>query len=164
VRVLTSDGVRTDAWVRLSDEAPLAAGADLVVSYSRWTADAAKCAAHTGRIAVCLAPDDDVAEVARHLDRFDLVAIEFPEFADGRGFSQARLLREAYGYRGELRAVGEFLRDQLYFMARCGFDSFELRADQDPGALRAAFTEFSVRYQPAADGAPTIRTLRSSAP
>ena len=82
------------------------------------------------------------------VQRIDLA---FPKFADGRAHSQARLLRERYGYRGELRAVGDVLRDQLFFMARNGFDAFELRADRCLEDALEAFGDFSDSYQPAAD-------------
>ncbi|MGB5063692.1 MAG: DUF934 domain-containing protein, partial [Candidatus Competibacter sp.] len=74
-----------------------------------------------------------------------------PKFSDGRAYSQARLLRERHGYRGEIRAVGDVLRDQLFFMARCGFDAFEPRADRSLEDALAAFGDFSASYQPAAD-------------
>jgi uncharacterized protein (DUF934 family) len=77
--------------------------------------------------------------------------VSFPKFTDGRGFSTARLLRERYRYRGELRAVGDVLRDQLLFLARCGFDAFALRADQDPDAALAAFEDFTEAYQGGTD-------------
>jgi uncharacterized protein (DUF934 family) len=80
-----------------------------------------------------------------------MVAVHFPKFNDGRGYSSARLLRERLGFAGELRAVGDVLRDQLFLLARCGFDSFALRADQDPASALSAFKDFSVRYQAATD-------------
>ncbi len=92
-----------------------------------------------------------VADLAGDLSHWQVVALEFPKFADGRAYSQARLLRERYGYRGEIRAVGDVLRDQLLFMARSGFDAFALRADRALEEALAAFAEFSESYQPAAD-------------
>jgi len=93
----------------------------------------------------------NVADLAEDLSRLKVVALEFPKFADGRAHSQARLLRERYGYQGEIRAVGDILRDQLFFMARNGFDAFELRADRSLEDALDAFGEFSESYQPAAD-------------
>jgi uncharacterized protein (DUF934 family) len=89
--------------------------------------------------------------VATDLVNFELVAVHFPKFTDGRGYSTARLLHERLGWQGELRAMGDVLRDQLFLMARCGFDSFALRDDQDPQAALSAFRDFSVRYQSATD-------------
>ena len=94
-----------------------------------------------------LEPGDDPAALAASLERLTVVAVNFPKFGDGRGYSLARLLRERYGYRGELRAVGQVARDNLYFMAQCGFDAFELRAGEDPQEALAAFNDFSEAYQ-----------------
>jgi uncharacterized protein (DUF934 family) len=93
-----------------------------------------------------LEPADDPARVAPALGQARVVAVNFPKFGDGRGFSIARLLRERYGYKGELRAVGEVGRDHLYSMAQCGFDAFELRAGEDPEEALAAFGDFSDAY------------------
>ena len=160
MRIIKDHSIGTDDWVRLADDAPLPVTGDVIVSYARWSAEVEVLRGRAGRVGICLAPDDDVTDIVAHLARFELVAIDFPTFGDGRGYSQARLLRDAYGFGGELRAVGDVLRDQLDFMARCGFDSFEIRADQDPAQALEAFNEFSVRYQPAADGVPPIWTLR----
>lgn len=90
---------------------------------------------------------DDPAKLAGALERLRTVAVRFPAFGDGRGYSIGRLLRERYGFRGELRAIGAVARDHLYFMAQCGFDAFELRAGEDPKAALAAFNDFSEAYQ-----------------
>ena len=94
-----------------------------------------------------LEPDDDPALVAGALGAARIIALRFPRFGDGRAYSIARLLRERYGYKGELRAVGEVGRDHLYYMAQCGFDAFELRAGEDPQEALAAFGDFSTSYQ-----------------
>ena len=95
--------------------------------------------------------DDDPQALAADLERIPLVAIQFARFNDGRGYSIARLLRQRYGYRGELRAIGDVLRDQLFYMKRVGFDAFALRADQDVDAALHAFADFSETYQAAVD-------------
>ena len=94
-----------------------------------------------------LEPTDDPAAVAERLARLARVEVHFPKFGDGRGFSIGRLLRERYGYKGELRAVGQITRDHLFFLESCGFDAFELRAGEDPHAALAAFDDFSESYQ-----------------
>ena len=96
---------------------------------------------------VVLEPGDDPGALAASLGALKVVAVNFPKFGDGRGYSIARLLRERYGYRGELRAVGQVARDNLYFMAQCGFDAFQLREGEDPRAALAAFDDFSEAYQ-----------------
>src|SRR5947207_3832201 len=96
---------------------------------------------------VRLEPTDDPAAVADRLAHVARVEVHFPKFGDGRGFSIGRLLRERYGYQGELRAVGQLTRDHLFFLESCGFDAFELRDGEDPQAALAAFDDFSEAYQ-----------------
>jgi uncharacterized protein (DUF934 family) len=94
-----------------------------------------------------LEPTDDPASVADRLGQVTRVEVNFPKFGDGRGFSTARLLRERYSYKGELRAVGHITRDHLFFMESVGFDAFELREGEDPYEALAAFDDFSESYQ-----------------
>jgi uncharacterized protein (DUF934 family) len=98
-------------------------------------------------VVIRLEPKDDPAAVAARLAAAARVEINFPKFGDGRGFSLARLLRERYGYQGELRAVGDVFRDQLFYMESCGFDAFELRDGEDATAALPWFDAFSVSYQ-----------------
>jgi len=94
-----------------------------------------------------LEPTDDPAMLAGAVGLARVIAVNFPKFGDGRGYSIARLLRERYGYQGELRAVGEVARDHLHAMAQCGFDAFQLREGEDPQEALAAFGDFSDNYQ-----------------
>jgi len=110
--------------------------------------------------AVSLANTDPVEDLAPHVGRLRLIVLNFPKFSDGRAYSQARLLRGRYGYQGELRATGNVLRDQLPFMLRCGFDSFESDQQGFGEALAHARTLYSVVYQPAEDGRTPISMLR----
>jgi uncharacterized protein (DUF934 family) len=104
---------------------------------------------------------DDPGALADALGRLNVIAVRFPAFGDGRGYSIGRLLRERYGYRGELRALGAVARDHLYFLAQCGFDAFELRAGEDPDEALAAFNDFSEAYQAtAARPQPLFRRRR----
>ena len=96
---------------------------------------------------VRLEPADDPAKVAGELATASRVEVNFPKFGDGRGFSIGRLLRERYGYKGELRAVGQITRDHLFFLESCGFDAFELREGEDAAEALAAFDDFSESYQ-----------------
>lgn len=138
-----------DPWQAVADEEPLPTG-PVIVSLARWQAERDRLLAH-GPVGVRLKNSEPVAALADAVARLALIVLEFPEFRDGRAYTQARLLRERYGYHGELRAVGDVLRDQLFFMQRCGFDAFALRADCDLQDALAAFSEFTVTYQPAAD-------------
>ena len=96
---------------------------------------------------VWLDADEEPESIAGDLDRFQVIAVNFPAFTDGRGFSSARLLRERYGYKGEIRAIGDVLRDQLFFMRRCGFDAYAIRADRSPEDALASLDDFSEVYQ-----------------
>lgn len=101
--------------------------------------------------AVWIAPDDEFEPAIATLQRMKLIAIDFPSFRDGRGYSIATLLRTRYGWNGELRAVGDVLRDQLNYMRRCGFDAFAVRADKDINDAIKSFSHYSVQYQGAVD-------------
>lgn len=109
--------------------------------------------------AVRLEPDEDARALIPHLDRLQLIEIAFPKFRDGRGYSAARILREA-GFAGELRAQGDILVDQIAFMQRCGFDSFAPEKPLNPADVEAALARFPHAYQRAADAAVPIWKLR----
>lgn len=143
--------VEGDAWQLIADDAPLPASGDLIVGLARLRASAQQLSAHKGRLGVRVDPEDEPSEVAELLPEVSLVAIHFPKFADGRGYSKARLLRERYGFKGELRAVGEVLADQLQYMSRCGIDAFQLAPGKDVAAALHALHDFSVTYQAATD-------------
>jgi uncharacterized protein (DUF934 family) len=109
--------------------------------------------------AVRLEPDDDARALIPHLERLRLIEIAFPKFRDGRGYSSARILREA-GYTGELRAQGDVLVDQIAFMKRCGFDSFAPESSLNEADVAAALTRYAHVYQAAADPAVPVWKLR----
>jgi uncharacterized protein (DUF934 family) len=109
--------------------------------------------------AVRLEPDDDARALIPFLDRLTLIEVAFPKYRDGRGYSSARILREA-GYTGELRAQGDVLVDQIAFMRRCGFDSFAPEGSLDPADVDAAFARYEHVYQRAADAAVPVWKLR----
>jgi uncharacterized protein (DUF934 family) len=110
--------------------------------------------------ALTLANTDDVLALGDKLDGVKLIVLDFPKFTDGRAYSQARLLRERLAYTGELRATGAVFLDQLPFLLRCGFDSFESEQKGFAEALAKARTLFSVVYQPTGDGRATAGQLR----
>jgi uncharacterized protein (DUF934 family) len=154
--LIDRDGLQHDDWIRFVGAAAVSesgavAGANLLVPVADWHAHRARWLAHDGRLGVLLGPGDDPLAIAADLPQLGLIAVEFPSFTDGRGYSTARLLRGRLGWTGELRAVGDVLRDQLFYLARCGFDSFALRDGQDVGAALAAFGDFSDAYQAAVD-------------
>ena len=109
--------------------------------------------------AVRLEPDDDARALIPFLDRLTLIEVAFPKYRDGRGYSAARILREA-GYEGELRAQGDVLVDQIAFMRRCGFDSFAPESSLNPDAVARALAYYDLAYQGAADSVVPIWKLR----
>jgi uncharacterized protein (DUF934 family) len=113
----------------------------------------------TNATAVRLEAGDDARALIPHLEQLALIEVSFPTFRDGRGYSSARVLREA-GYAGELRAAGDVLVDQVPFMRRCGFDSFAPEAPIDPAVLEASMARYELHYQPAADAAIPVWKLR----
>jgi len=134
----------------------------VIVSYEQWQSERAALVGRAAPLGVRLHSDQSPALIADDLAHFALVALEFPKFRDGRAYSYARLLRERYGFTGEVRAVGDVLLEQLFFMLRTGFDAFELQSDDPLGAYRTAVADFSVWYQPTGDGRPTAAQLRHS--
>jgi uncharacterized protein (DUF934 family) len=154
------DGMVADPWLRLADDAAVPVDGPVLVSFARWRTARPALLARRGPVGVALANTDEVEELASDVARLDLIALSFPKYTDGRAYSQARLLRGRYGYQGELRATGNVLRDQLPFMLRCGFDSFESDQVGISEALAHARTLFSVVYQPTEDGRTPISVLR----
>jgi uncharacterized protein (DUF934 family) len=148
----------TDTWQLLRD---LVVGEDgtlppiplgnVIVPLSAWRRARAQLLTREGRIGVWLRGDDEPGDIAEDLVHLDVIAVEFTSFTDGRGYSTGRLLRQRYGWRGELRAIGDVQRDQLFYLARCGFDAFSLREGEDVDAALTAFEDFSERYQAAVD-------------
>lgn len=156
MEVVKNGQIVVDPVQHLGTEDEIPADGRFSVPLERWKVDEATLRA-SGRAGLRLHGDDDLAEALAFLTDADHIALEFPKFADGRCYSFARLLRDRHDYRGELRATGEVLRDQLFYMLRCGIDVFEVAEHHRQSALDA-FEDFSVTYQTAADGrAPVYR-------
>jgi uncharacterized protein (DUF934 family) len=117
------------------------------VAGARQVVTLAELLAGSGAGAVLIEPADDITKLVPHLSQLQLIVVAFPKIGEGRGYSQGRLLRQRFGYRGGLRARGALKRDQLVFLARCGFDSFELDPAEDLQAALSAFDTFSAAYQ-----------------
>ncbi|HUO18460.1 MAG TPA: DUF934 domain-containing protein [Steroidobacteraceae bacterium] len=144
-----------DGWACLGEES---AGDVLIVPLAQLRAEEARWRAWSGRLGVRLTPADAPEELGAWLARLELIAVEFPNPGDGRGYSQARLLRGRLGFSGELRAVGAGVKqDQVFLLARCGFDALELAAGEDPEAAHRALGRYTVAYQPGADTVPLAR-------
>jgi len=152
-----------DPWTVLDDGAALPSDEkiDVAVRYDRWREEYDVLLSRKGRLGVTLSSDQPPALIEDDLERLDLVVVDFPKFTDGRGFSTARLLRERYGFTGEIRAAGHWIRDQMVFLKRCGVDAFSVSDEQSLAGWLEAQREISVVYQPAADDRSWVSRLRS---
>jgi uncharacterized protein (DUF934 family) len=158
-RWLLRDGqVVADDWRNLSD-AEIDDSSALILSVDQWLSDRDRWIRRGGRLGVILAPAHNVELLVPDLARLDLVGAEFPNPSEGRGYTQGRLLRERWKFAGELRAAGAIRRDQLFFLARCGFNSFELPESELAGASSALST-FSAAYQPSNDAGLSVELRR----
>ena len=155
-RIIKDNEVIDETWHLLPKDVELQSLSncdDLIVPMRLWLEHAHALKARDGGLGIWLDADEIVEEIADDLEHFQVIALNFPVFTDGRHFSSARLLRERYGYKGEIRAIGDVLRDQLFLMRRCGFDAYAVRADRDPYDALEGLKDFSVSYQSAADEA-----------
>jgi uncharacterized protein (DUF934 family) len=155
-RVIRHGAVEPDLWTYVGVDPQQPADAALppgpvIVPLSLWKARRAELAARPAPVGVWLGPDDDPLELSADVSSLLIVAVHFPKFTDGRGYSTAVLLRTRLGYRGELRAFGDVGRDQLFYLKRCGFDSFRLASHRDPEAAIPGLETFSLRYQGSVD-------------
>ena len=144
--------IQTDEYVHVADDAELPEAGAVLVSATRFLADPERVLRRPEKVGVIWPNNRDVDDVVPYLDRLAVVALVFPTFRDGRAYSQARLLRERFLYRGELRATGQVLRDQFVFMLRAGFDAFEVKKQADAEAFAQTVQRYSVFYQPTGDG------------
>jgi uncharacterized protein (DUF934 family) len=151
-----------DRFLRVLDDAPVPDGVPVILPAARLVADARELVLRQAPTGVIWPNDRRIAELAPYLDWVALVALVFPTFKDGRAYSQARLLRERHEFRGELRATGQVLRDQLLFLQRAGFDSFEVTKEADAAKFAEAVQRYSVFYQPTGDGRPSTRRARAA--
>lgn len=126
-------------------------GRDIIVPLVFWLNEADVLNKRAGKTGVWLQSNELPAALGENVHQLPVIALHFPEFKDGRPFSSARELRQRMAYTGEIRATGDVLRDQLFYMHRCGFNAFVLREDQDLDAALAAFNDFHDAYQPAID-------------
>jgi len=164
-RVIRHGRVEPDGWrfVGLAaEENPEALPqGPIVVPLALWKARREALLARLEPLGVWLEPHDEPGEIAADLPRLALVAVRFPKFTDGRGYSTASLLRRRYRYAGELRAFGDIGRDQLFYLARVGFDSYRLPEHRDPDAALASLHDFSLRYQGSVDDPVPLFRKRS---
>lgn len=160
---LIKNGVVTeDPYVAVSDDAALPeARVAVMVTAARLMADPEAVLGRGAPVAVIWPNNKNIAALAPFLDRLAVVALVFPTFRDGRAYSQVRILRERFGFAGEVRATGEVLRDQFVFLVRAGFDALEARKPEDAAAFATALARYSVFYQPTGGSRTPASRLRA---
>lgn len=149
-----------DRFTKLADEDALPASGGILVSLARFEAERDVLLAREGELGVWLRSDESPTAIANDLDRLALVALDFPVFSDGRGYSSARLLRERFGFKGEIRAIGDVLAEQLPFMLRSGFNAFDMASERALEEFEEVVGEVRVVYQPTGDGRRTALDQR----
>lgn len=148
---IVKDGeIIEDHWIHIADD-PIPEDGCISVSLSRWKAERTVLATRDGELGLRITSEDNLEEIAGDLEHFQLIALDFPVFTDGRCFSYARLLRDRYAYTGELRAIGNYIRDQVYFLSRVGINAFEFASSENLNGALAALHDFSVTYQACTD-------------
>lgn len=148
-RLIRNRTIVDDAYTLVREASTLADlpdGVPVIVPLALWRARRGALIAR-GEAGVWLEPSDDPSALADDVHRLPVIAIEFPQFSDGRGYSHARLLRERYGYCNELRATGDVQRDQFYYLSQCGFDAFLIPDSRDANEALRGFDDFSDGYQ-----------------
>ncbi|KIH83329.1 DUF934 domain-containing protein [Pseudomonas batumici] len=153
-RIIKNNAVIDETWHLLPKDASfdgISNCDDLIVPLALWRDHGHALKVRDGGLGVWLDADEEAEEIGDDVQHFQVIALNFPAFTDGRSYSNARLLRDRYGYKNELRAIGDVLRDQLFYMHRCGFDAYALRADKDPYEALESLKDFSVTYQAATD-------------
>jgi uncharacterized protein (DUF934 family) len=147
--------ITPDAFVHVADDAEVPRDGAILVSAARFVENAEALSRRAGPTGVIWPNNRDLDDLVPYLANVAVVALVFPTFRDGRAYTQARLLRERHGFKGELRATGQVLRDQFVFMLRAGFDAFEVKKQSDAEAFATTVKHYSVFYQPTGDGRVT---------
>jgi uncharacterized protein (DUF934 family) len=150
-------------WRFVGDDAAIPVDEPVTVSLKRWQAEGETLRGRNAPIGVRLKNDESALLLGADVRHLAVVEVEFPKFTDGRAFSQARILRDKLGFKGEVRAFGNVLRDQYFYMTRCGIDALELPEGKSIDGYLAALKEFTAWYQPASDDRRTVLQLRHAA-
>jgi uncharacterized protein (DUF934 family) len=158
--VIKDGEIAADDWRHVADDESLPEG-KATVSLKRWREEQDDLIERAAPLGLRLSAADAVEDIAEDLRHFDTIVLDMTQFTDGRVFSQARLLRERFGFTGELRVRGDFIRDQIFFLSRVGVNAFEFPEGTDLEDMRRAFAEFSVRYQAATDVCDPLYRRRS---
>ncbi|MGI9292189.1 MAG: DUF934 domain-containing protein [Gammaproteobacteria bacterium] len=158
--LLKNGAIENDPYTDVSAEENLPATGALLVSLDQWQSLKDELTGRNEAFGIILRSDEKPENIADSLDKFSVIALDFPAFGDGRAYSYARLLRDQYGYEGELRAVGDVLLEQLHFMHRVGFNSFQIDSESAVTDWETAAADVSVWYQPTGDGRDSALELR----
>lgn len=147
-QVIKQREIVSDTWKYADEDAAADA---VILPLARFQAEREQWLASKAKLGVRLAPGESIDAIVGDLGRISLVALEFGGMNEGRGYTHAQLLRRRHGFKGEIRAVGKTQRDQVFYMARCGFDAFEFPEGADLNVAMSAFKDFTVAYQPSSD-------------
>jgi len=153
MQIIKDQKIVDDCWQHLTEEVNITNLPDgnIIVTLKTWKTAKESLIARSSSLGIKLSSDELLPEILDDLNFFELIALDFTPYKDGRHFSTARLLRERHNFKGEIRATGDVLRDQLLYMQRVGFNTFELGPNQDPEAALSAFNDFSTAYQSTAN-------------
>ena len=162
-QLIKGGAVHEDRWTLLREIAAALPETPVIVPLAFWLAADAETRAR-GDVGVWLTPADNPALLGTEATTLPLIAVDFPKFTDGRGYSIGRLVRERFGFKGELRAIGEVLRDQLYYLSQVGFDAFVLRDGKDAQDALQSLRDFSDGYQLTNQRTPWFRRSGTDAP
>jgi len=160
--LLKQGAVVADPFTDVSQDDSISATGALIVSLAQWHEQREALAAREDKLGIILRSDEKPELIAADIAHFDVIALDFPAFGDGRAYSSARLLRDRYQYAGELRAVGDVLLEQLHFMNRVGFDAYEIASEHALKDWIVAAADISIWYQPTGDGRTPVVKLRHS--
>ena len=162
MQIIKDRNISNDDWViaREIDDAAFVPKDNTIFPFSYWQLNSGDLLKQNTSHAIWIDGDIETEQLSSHLNHLSIIALDFPAFKDGRSYTHARILRDRYNFEGELRAIGNVLRDQMFFMLRCGINCFEVTEGKNAEDALKSFNDFTVRYQAAADDAVPIYKLR----
>ena len=146
MKIIKDKHIVDDSWIHLSDNDALNSG-DITLSLARWKMEQSNLNNHQGHVGVRITPEDTLTTLSNDLNKIDLIVLDFPAFTDGRLFSHARLLRGRYAFKGEIRAIGNYMLDQIFYLTRVGVNAFELSNEMELHTAVSTMDDFTIRYQ-----------------
>ncbi len=146
MKIIKDKKIIEDNWTHLADNDEIS-DENITVSLGRWKEEKTKLITHEGNIGIRLSPSDKVEDIAGDLKQISIVVLEFPAFTDGRSFSHAKLLRYRYSYNGEIRAIGNYMPDQVFYLSSVGVNAFQLENTEELNTALSTMNDFTVSYQ-----------------